>query len=83
MLNGLFLGIRDTIPLMQAYQIMSPIRLLKCVIVFPNNCTKLGNGHKGTKQAWVLALPQQYARADNNSRFLAQVANPQAFVIAS
>ena len=27
-LNGLFLGIRDTIPLMQAYQITSPIRLL-------------------------------------------------------
>ena len=27
-LNGLFLGIRDAIPLMQAYQITSPIRLL-------------------------------------------------------
>jgi hypothetical protein len=47
MLNGLFLGIRDTIPLMQAYQIMSPIRLLKYVIVFPNSCTKLGPFSKG------------------------------------
>ena len=42
MLNGLFLGIRDTITPMQAYQIMSPIRPLKYVIVFPNSCTKLG-----------------------------------------
>src|ERR1700730_9557351 len=41
MLNGLFLGIRDTIPLMQAYQITSSIRLIRYVIVFPNNCTKL------------------------------------------
>jgi hypothetical protein len=41
MLNGLFLGIRDTIPLMQTYQIMLPIRHLKYVIVFTNNCTKL------------------------------------------
>jgi hypothetical protein len=41
MLNGLLLGIRDTIPLMQAYQIMSPIRPLKYVIVIPNGCTKL------------------------------------------
>src|SRR5258707_10567661 len=40
-LNGLFLGIRDTIPLMQSYQIMSPIRPKKYVIVFPNRCTKL------------------------------------------
>ena len=39
MLNGLFLGIRDTIPPMQTYQIMSPIRSLKYVIVFLNSCT--------------------------------------------
>jgi len=39
MLNGLFLGIRDIIPLMRTYQIMSPIRPLKYVIVFPNDCT--------------------------------------------
>ena len=38
-LNGLFLGIRDPIALMQAYQITSPIRLSKYVIVFPNSCT--------------------------------------------
>jgi hypothetical protein len=30
---------------MQAYQITSPIRLLKYVIVFPNSCTKLANPH--------------------------------------
>jgi hypothetical protein len=41
MLNGLFLGIRDVIALMEAYQIPSPIRLLKYVIVFMNRCTKL------------------------------------------
>jgi hypothetical protein len=41
MLNGLFLGIRDVIALMEAYQIPSPIRLLKYVIVFMNSCTKL------------------------------------------
>ena len=40
-LNGLFFGIRDPIALMQAYQITSPIRLSKYVIVFPNSCTKL------------------------------------------
>jgi hypothetical protein len=40
MLNGLFFGIRDTIPLIQAYQIMSLIRLQKYVIVFTNSCTK-------------------------------------------
>jgi hypothetical protein len=38
-LNGLFLGIRDTIPLMRTYQTTSPIRPLKYVIVFPNNWT--------------------------------------------
>ena len=44
-LNGLFLGIRDTIPLMRAYQIMFTDSTIKYVIVFPNNCTKLVNGH--------------------------------------
>jgi hypothetical protein len=40
-LNGLLLGIGDTISLMQAYQITLPFRLLKYVIVFKNDCTKL------------------------------------------
>jgi hypothetical protein len=48
-------------------------------------CLALANGHKGTKQASVLACRSRSRcnmRADNNSLFLAQVMNPQAFVNA-
>jgi hypothetical protein len=39
MLNGLFLGIRDAIALIQGYQIPQSFRLIKYVIVFTNGCT--------------------------------------------
>src|SRR5271166_5646507 len=36
------------------------------------------------RRSWLAApAPLQYARADNNSQFLAQVTNPKVFVIAS
>ncbi|HZT28611.1 MAG TPA: hypothetical protein VFA33_01920, partial [Bryobacteraceae bacterium] len=39
--NGLFLGIRDAVPLMQEYQITSPFGSSQYVTVFTNGCTKL------------------------------------------
>jgi hypothetical protein len=42
MLKGLFLGIRDTIPLMQSLSDYVTNSTLKYVIVFMNSCTKLG-----------------------------------------
>ena len=39
-LNGLFLGIRDTIPLMQPIRLRHRFALLKYVIVFTNSGTK-------------------------------------------
>ena len=38
-LNGLFLGISGDEPLMPAYQITTPIRSIKYVIVFQNRST--------------------------------------------
>src|SRR6516225_6175898 len=38
--NALFLGIRDAVPLMQVYQVTSPLGPSKYVTVFANRCTK-------------------------------------------
>jgi hypothetical protein len=49
--------------------------------------TMLANGHKGTKQASVLACrsrsERNYARTNKKTKFLAQVTEPKVFVNAS
>ena len=52
-----------------------------------NTGTMLVNGHEGTKQGVGLSLPRLLhcndAQRGSDSKFLAQVTNPQVFVIAS
>src|SRR5271165_1271846 len=50
----------------------------------PEPCWLTGTKAPNKRRSWLAApAPLQYARPDNNSQFLAQVTNPQAFVIAS
>ena len=50
----------------------------------PEPCWLTGTKAPNKRRSWLAApAPLQYARPDNNSKFLAQVTNPQAFVNAS
>src|SRR5580704_4983522 len=68
MLNGLFLGIRDTIPPMQAYQIMSQIRLSKYVTLFPNGCTKLA-----ARRGFRMRKVSRYTESLSGHRLMTQL----------
>src|SRR5208337_1968532 len=47
----------------------------------PEPCWLTGTKAPNKRRSWLAApAPLQYARADQNSHFLAQVTNPQAFV---
>jgi hypothetical protein len=46
--------------------------------------SSLGTKAPNKRRSWLAApAPLQYARADNDAQFLAQVTNPKVFVIAS
>ena len=60
-LNGLFLGIRDTIPLMQPIRLRHRFALLKYVIVFTNSGTKLpGEGLFYSDRIRIYGYPVTY-----------------------